>query len=309
MEITIRNSDDPLTKTLAFLFKAETSAQKLKLKMRSEMIPLVTQVAIKIGAIHSEKSVRDRALPVFTGVISIYLASITDGKNCEVLEEWVKTLNDNNLNTLFRKGYTMLHEVVTNVHFGKDGMTGGLQTSIERVEYYATFKDKGLWMGYAEFAADLQSYRRMLGERDFAKWLVRKTMAGEDVAERVGGYEPDEVVNIIVFNLFHSNKLSFEMSYRKVKEICEAAQKNKEWLKRAKARYESFKASLPPRFKSILTMTDRYDRSLEHFLFNNARKIAGKRTSLAANIDFLCLMTGVPAPGLTKEARELNDWN
>ncbi|MFA6295612.1 MAG: hypothetical protein WC666_04340 [Candidatus Paceibacterota bacterium] len=79
MELQVIDRRDPFTQALAFLFRNEKNPLALRQKLREEMIPLVTQVAVKIGGIDTEKAVRDRVLAVFSGVISLHLVNLTKG--------------------------------------------------------------------------------------------------------------------------------------------------------------------------------------------------------------------------------------
>jgi len=310
MQIQIRDSNDPFTQTLAFLFKTAKNAPELKQKMRQEMIPLITQVAIKIGTIDTEESIRDLALPVFTGTISLHLAHVVNDKECDVMEEWTRQIATQNLSTLFRQGYTLIDELIKKVRKErKSVLFFRAETFGERVQKYSTHIENGVWAGYEFYRKKLTSYVDERTLHEFAVWLFEKS--GVSVHELRQGLVdvdidiPDTMVARVLLNVLHSGRICADLNFRKVRDIVDAARTNQKWWVRAQKHYSSFVESLPEEFRQHLIRDDSQITESVASTLKMAKKLTDKRTSKYKNIDDVCFMTGLNPPGLTKEARKM----
>lgn len=309
MQLQIRDSKDPFTQTLAFLFKTAKDAPELKQKMRKDMIPLVTQVAIKIGGIDTEQSVRDRALPVFTGIISLHLANVVNGKEHDAIEEWAKQIATHDLGMLFRKGYTLIDELIKNVRVSrKDDPFLRVQSFAERMQAYSTHIENGVWAGYELYLKQLTSYTDEKILHEFAVWLFEK--AGTPVHKLRHDLDidveiPETMVSRVLFNVLHSGRISSDLNFKKVRDIVDAARANQKWWVRAQKHYSSFGENLPEKFRKCLARSDSEVTKSMTSTLAAVKRLTNKRTSRYKNIDNICLMAGLNPPGLTKEARKM----
>lgn len=308
MKLQIRDSRDPFTQGLAILLRTAKDATRLKRELKAKMAPLVVQVAVKIGGVDTERSVRDRALPVFTGIISLYLAKLVYGKDCNAPEEWAKVIANNDLVTLFRQGYTMLDELVKNQRIGKRG--GGYkecETVSDRLILYATHRVDHVWAGFQLYRRDALDYSEEQSLQDLSKWLAgkevtRRMMQENQLKEEID--TPEMIVRRALLNFLHSGKVSIVLNFKKVRGIVDSAQANKKWLERAQMRFTAFIERLPDDLRPV----NREDGLIEDVLESTLRyvvDIATRKYSRAEAVDGLCLFAGLNPPGLTKEARDV----
>ena len=256
MKIKVRDSRDPFTQALAYLFKTRGDAPELRQKMRGVMIPLVTQVAVKVDAIDTEQSVRDKALPVFTGVISLHLADIVNGKECDEIEEWVKQITTYDLQTLFRKGYSLIDGLVRNVSIQKkDDPFFRIQTFAERMREYSTHVENGEWSGYKFYQNKLSYYQGEKVLDEFAEWLSRKAgvIFNPSLVNTGGTVDMSStIVSRVIFSIMHSDRISVDINLKGVRAIVDSARTTKNWWSRAEKRCNKFIEGLPHKFIEAL---------------------------------------------------------
>lgn len=310
--VAIRDSCDPFSQALSLLFKEAKNPSELKEKYRKEMTPLVTQVALKIGAIETEKTIAERAIPVFAGTISIFLMEQTNGGH--QTQEWAALVASRPLAQLFREGYTALHALLSHTSpLGKGFFQ--VESFVERLEQYATLKKEGVWCGYQHYAAARASRQEEVTLQEFAEWLAAETNAqrhlneGETVAQFV--YEHGTwaiVVTRVLLNIFYSGKPSFVMDFQKLRKMVDAmlAEKKrgkKKWKTRAEKHYEVFFETVPDKFKQPLLTKSKTSEAVSS-AWKTFCSFVDLRTSREKNIDYACLAVGIPPPGLSKEARK-----
>lgn len=270
------------------------------------MSPLVTQVAIKIGAIDTEKSLRDRALPVFTGIISLHLANVVNGRECNVIDEWAMQITNHDLKVLFRKGYTLIDELVKKIIEGKKaGHVLATQSFAERIQHYSTHTENGVWAGYGYYQKQLTSYLDAKALHEFALWLFEK--AGTPVTKihrDIDIQTPETMVSRVLFNVLHSGKITPILDLRKVRRIADTASNNQKWFDRSQNHYSSFLESLPERFRQYLVRDDSDIRIIIVAALNVAKRLVNESTERDRNIDHICLMSGLNPPGFMKEEQK-----
>ena len=307
MELQIRNSQDPFTQTLVFLFRTTKNEFELRRKVRADIVPLVTQVAVKIGSIGTEQSVRDQALPVFTGTISLYLASVVSGRKCDVIEEWAKQVTTNDLGTLFRKGYTLIDELVRNTGANRDGGRYlEVKTFAERIREYTTHIENGVWAGFDLYQNRLTAYadKKMLDE--FASWLFLKagTPTRKSVCEANGDFDIAEtMVSRVLVGVLHSGKISSVLNLKKVRAIVRAARGNPKWWARAQKHYASFVKNIPEKFRKCLDRTDSEVTKSVVLALGLAKSLVDGKMSRDESVDRVCLDAGLNPPGLTEKVK------
>ena len=313
MSVAVLDLRDPFSQALAYLFKETGNIPALKAKMRVELVPLVLSVARKIGAIGTERSVSARAIPVFTGVVSLHLADLTKGG--QNVREWASEISVRDLKTLFRKGYTLLDKLLNNTsRKGKAGRAfREVESFAERMESYATVREEGIWMGYQLYTDFLVSYQGMELQKEFAGWLVDKAGARKELRELLDSglgleelVDSAEIINRILLNVINSGRISFSMSFKKVKEVVGKARKDKKWRERGLKRYAAFVEELPPRFKESLTTTSTTLLSVGYILHNLhlVEDPHGKKFTQEEDIDAVCLNVGINSPGMSLVARK-----
>src|SRR3989344_8974643 len=237
--VAVRDTRDPFSQALSLLFREAKNPDKLKEKYREEITPLVTQVALKIGAIDTEKVIAERAIPVFVGMISLHLAGIKNGS--ATLTDWVAEIQSETLSTLFRKGYTMFHsvkDIMVTVELS-DGGYNTPMSPVERMELYSNYKEQGVWAGYALYTAHIASREGIETKRDFCLWLVEITH-GREIAREAnqneidpGGLDEGTIIRRCLYNILFIGKPSLHMDYHKVESMVIAA-KRPGWRVRAK---------------------------------------------------------------------------
>ncbi|MEI8328352.1 MAG: hypothetical protein WCG02_04450 [Candidatus Taylorbacteria bacterium] len=307
MELQIRDKRNPFTQALSFLFRNEKDVDALKRKLRKEMIPLVTQVAIKIGGIGTEGAVRNRSLEMFTGMISMHLAQITVGKQGDLISEWADIVKGADLALLFRKGYTVLNEYIpfedNSVSFGdwvanirSRSLKGAFFMKVEYLEKHSTNRDKeGFWTGYAHL-----NHMYILKEQfEYALWLVRQAKAEQNVIEdRTLYMDSETVVSRILINIFLSGRVSMAMDYRRVKRVIDLAHGKKHWLVEAMKRYERFLLTVPESFRSSILTEGRSLHGRQRMFWEMVEGWSTKRLTHDQAIDDLCMYVAINPPGL-----------
>ncbi len=312
--IAVRDPRDPFSQALSLLFKEAKNPRELKEKCRKEMILLVTQVAFKIGAIDTEKSIAERAIPVFAGVISMYLMEQTKGGSDTRV--WASEVAMRELKELFRRGFTMLDVFIKHLSPRGKGLLleHRVVSFVEYLEQYATLSKNGMWIGYQEYTKENALRLEEVTLREFAEWLGKETKAqkhlepGETLAQFQYAHGSwAVVVTRILLNVFAFGKPSFVMNYQKLKKITDAtvaARKEQQWRTRAERHYEAFLATVPERFQQVLKQENKTTEAVG-FAFNLLRNFADRRTSHAKSVDYACLAVGIPSPGLSKEAQQV----
>ena len=320
MNLQIRDKRDPFTQALAFLFRSEENVLTLRRKLHKEMISLVTQVAVKIGGIDTEKAVRDRALAVFTGIVSLYLMNLTKGSNNP--EEWSRIVSSGDLRILFQRGYTMIHEILHGrwkLEIEKDGKRIFYETRTERLEQFAVHRINDQWAGYILYLKEATSLKEEILWSEFANWL-KDDYSGKREHRRISEqslfhegelFEEGEIIRRVFYYILHSGKPSFIMNFRIAREIVDHAQKDKKWLQKATINYSRFVTSLPLRFQECFLYQVREDEpgnsimSEVSSVWRNVKWICRKRkhSNRSEAIDSVCINTGVPSPGLSKSNR------
>jgi len=316
MQIQKRDLADPFTQALRILLKEK--GLEFKEKTQSEMTALIKQIAIKIGAHDTVKVIRDRALPFFTGTISIYLASLTDkiGTGENQVARWVDEINVVDMKTLFRKGYTILdnfgRHTSRKVNFLMEVRT---ESRLEAMEAYATHRDEGIWDGYVHYASFKTVFDQSLLLEEFSQWLVKNAKDGAKAA-RAKEEDSEDIIdsNVIVFrmilNLLHTGKISFSMTYQRIRDIVEQARGNKKWERNAEARYKKFVSLLPQPFKKALETEEVTEvTKAVAYALSQAHGMTHLTKSIEEDIDIACLNSGIMSPGeslrIRREIKEM----
>lgn len=316
--VAVRDPRDPFSQALSLLFKEAKNPRELKEKYRAEMAPLVTQVAFKIGAIDTEKSISERAIPVFAGVISMYLMEQTKGEGG--VEKWSTEILSHPFSHLFRRGYTLIHDILKGrsrleVRQGEKSIF--YETTTERIEAFATHREEGMWAGYALYADEADGVAQEKTRRAFADWLVEKykgrevmRKARERLLSEPDGFDYGEIIRKALYNVCYTGKPSLQMDFRRARDIVDGAQKNKRWFVEAQKHLDSFVAGLPQHFRDAFftpvkkeAVQERGIHGEAESVLRNLQAICTKKFGRLEAIDDVCVNTGVPPPILGKTAK------
>lgn len=318
--VAVRDPRDPFSQALSLLFKEAKNPQELKEKYRKEMIPLITQVAFKIGAIDTEKSIAERAIPVFAGIISIYLMEQTKGE--ARAETWVHELSPHELPHLFRKGYTLIHDILrerSRLEVRKGEKTIFYETTVERIEVFATHREGDMWVGYTLYADEADGVAQERVRRDFAAWLMQglhgkklKQEANEKLFSEPEEFNHGEIIRRVLYNVCYTGEPSLRMDFRRARDIVDKAQKSKIWIKDATRNLETFVAGLPPSFRDAFSVPVRKEATEERGIYGEAESVLRNLNAICLKkfgrleaIDDVRVNTGVPPPILGKTAKAL----
>jgi hypothetical protein len=312
MELQIRDKRDPFTQALGYLLKQDKDAVAFKQKLRQEMIPLVTQVAVKIGAIVTEKSVRDQALEVFTGVISLHLAHTSVAEKGDLVVNWVEEIRSSDLELLFRKGFTLIDELLDidenqvsfsdwfcdikrrKIHSSFHQMHSTFLTQVEHLVHHATSRDEtGLWIGYQSLRGLFDTKERF----EYIMWLIGQAGAEKEVeANRGIYYDPDIIANRIATNLMLTGKVTLAMDYPRVERVITAAYGQKRWLATAKARYRKFLKTAPEHFQRSVSEKGENIWKSQVYFWEMVNDWPKKKLDHRTSIENLCLAVAVNSP-------------
>ncbi len=318
--VAVRDPRDPFSQALSLLFKEAQNPRELKEKYRKELTPLVTQVALKIGAIDTEKAIAERAIPVFVGTIGIFLMKETGG--AYNAEKWRTLISSCPIAHLFREGYTLVHDIIKKrwrleVRVGEQSVF--YETAIERMVVFATYRVDGMWAGYALYADEADGVAQESTRRAFAEWLMHnfqgRTVARE-AAEKVFS-EPDEmdtgdIIRRALYHVFDTGKPSLKMDFRRARDLVHRARKSTDWLVKAEGRFNAFVETLPSHFRNAFSTPVKKETPEERGLhgemesvWHNLQWICRKRTNALEAIDEVCVNTGIQPPILGKKAKKI----
>jgi hypothetical protein len=248
------NPRDPFSQALALLLR-EKGAKKLKKKLYDEMVPLIVQVAGRIGAMDYENTISERALPVFAGTISLALMEKTGGVANVCV--WAREVKSAGMTVLFRRGFTMVHNLVNLPKEPHDfqiwlmGEYDGPQlyrdkNTAEVLEHYATKRTNGRWSGFESYS-DEAAFRLKLQSRFELALFLGRLVKAENAMRSQPELRFDHMVIMcrILLNVFCSGKASAYGDSNLIVEAVEAAHSKKTWWKDADRNRRRFLDSLP----------------------------------------------------------------
>jgi len=318
--VALRDPRDPFSQALALLFKEASNPRELKEKYWKEMIPLVTQVAFKIGAIDTEKSVAERAIPVFVGIISIYLAKQTGGVGNA--RQWIDEISAHDFSNLFRMGYTLIDLILKKrwrLEVRSGDKTRFYTTAVERIEVFATHRQDGVWAGYQLYADELDGVLREQVRIEFADWLSKNYHGSAEIRKAKSKLfsEPEifdhgEIIRRVFYNVCYNAIPSIRMDWNRARSIVDEAKKNRSWISGAKERFAEFVSGLPEQFRQEFAIPVGKEITSGRGIFGEAENVLGNLNAISSKkkygrafaIDYICVQTGVSPPMLSIVARK-----
>jgi hypothetical protein len=237
--IALRELRDPFTVALAQIARGPSGPVFLR-KIKAEMPLLVKQTAIGTGLTGSEQVIREEAVAAFTGTISLHLAHLTN--NEPDVEKWAAEIQEKDLKTLFREGFTMIADLAklpnaasTDAAKINHLLRPSDQPPLVILTRIARFRKEGVWLGYNLYEQELATAGVLRRGALLADWLIKQSARGTQKAIDPVFYEflmADHIVARVMINLVRNGKFSPHLNSKDITVLMTKARISKDWSKR-----------------------------------------------------------------------------